>query len=240
MNKRLPWLDVDDPFPPVAAAFDDPPGLLAAGADLSPNRLLDAYTRGIFPWYSEGEPILWWSPAPRCVLLPGAFHATRSLRKTHRRGTITITANHAFDAVMRACATAGERSTLGTWITADMFRAYSRLHRLGWGHSVETWHDGRLVGGVYGLAIGKVFFGESMFSTMTDASKLALWHLCRALDALGFTLFDAQMETAHLRSLGAVCLSRAAFTEALAQATDPPVALPAAALQDAVAAAASF
>lgn len=224
MNK-LPWLEIDDPFPPVMAALREPNGLLAAGADLSPARLLDAYTHGIFPWYSDGEPILWWSPAPRCVILPERFHASRSLQKTWRSGAFTVTINRDFPAVMSACATTGDRAERGTWITREMFDAYCTMHRLGWAHSLETWHDGKLAGGIYGIAIGKIFFGESMFSRVSNASKIALWMLCRSLHTLGFRLVDCQMESAHLLSLGAQNISRAAFQSALQQLAHPATAL---------------
>jgi leucyl/phenylalanyl-tRNA--protein transferase len=214
---RLPWLHPHDSFPPVTAALREPNGLLAAGADLSPARLLDAYTHGIFPWYSEGEPILWWSPSPRCVIYPAQFHASRSLQKSWRRHAWRISPNTAFADVMLACATSGERAQRGTWITGAMVDAYCTMHELGWAHSLEVWRDDALVGGIYGLAIGEVFFGESMFSRVTDASKIALWWLCRSLHALGFALLDCQVENPHLLSLGAQCIPRGAFQHLLQQ-----------------------
>ena len=226
MRSLLPWLKPHDPFPPVTAALREPNGLLCAGADLSPARLLDAYTRGIFPWYSEGEPVLWWSPAPRCVIYPQQFHASRSLRKTWRSGQFHVSANRAFPAVMHACATVPRGYANGTWITRDMFDAYCALHTLGWAHSLEVWQEETLVGGIYGLAIGNIFFGESMFSRATDASKIALWWLCQSLHALGFALLDCQVENPHLLSLGATCIAREDFQALLQQHAHPATPLP--------------
>lgn len=214
-NKRLPWLEYADPFPPVTQALRQPNGLLCAGADLSPARLLDAYQHGIFPWYSAGEPILWWSPAPRCVIYPDQFHCSRSLQKRARSNVFTVTSNRAFADVMQACATAGTRAERGTWITQDMFNAYCKMHELGWAHSLEVWRDGKLAGGMYGLAIGKMFFGESMFSYATDASKIALLFLCRSLLQLEFQLLDCQVENPHLLSLGASNISHKFFQKSL-------------------------
>ena len=228
---RLPWLDLHDPFPPTTDAT--PHGLLAAGADLSPVRLLDAYQRGIFPWYSAGEPILWWSPAPRCVIYPEQFHASRSLRKRMRHNHFHISSNRAFADVMLGCASAGERAD-ATWISQDMFDAYCTLHKLGWAHSVEMWQDDKLVGGVYGVSIGKIFFGESMFSRITDASKITLFFLCQALAALEFRLLDCQVENPHLMSLGAHNISRTAFQSTLQQCIQPTTQLPCAHLQEAL------
>lgn len=224
--KRLPWLEPDDPFPPVTQAFREPNGLLAAGADLSPARLLDAYTHGIFPWYSDGEPILWWSPAPRCVIYPQQFHASRSLRKTWRSGQFHVSANRAFPVVIHACATVPRSHGNGTWITNEMMDAYCTMHALGWAHSLEVWRGEALVGGIYGLAIGNIFFGESMFSRATDASKIALWLLCRSLDALGFALVDCQVENPHLMSLGATRIAGEHFQALLQQHVHPAAALP--------------
>lgn len=228
---RLPWLETYDPFPPATGA--EPNGLLAAGADLSPARLLDAYQHGIFPWYSEGEPVLWWSPAPRCVIYPGQFHTSRSLQKRVRSNMFRISSNQAFAEVMLGCATAGERAN-GTWITQEMFDAYCTMHNLGWAHSVEVWKDNVLVGGVYGLAIGKIFFGESMFSRATDASKIALLFLCGSLTRLDFKLLDCQIENPHLLSLGAQNISRKTFQQALQLSVQPAVRLSHADLQDAL------
>jgi leucyl/phenylalanyl-tRNA--protein transferase len=223
-NMHLHWLDPQDPFPPITQAFREPNGLLAAGADLSPVRLLDAYQRGIFPWYSAGEPILWWSPAPRCVIYPEKFHTSRSLQKLVRSKIFTVTSNRAFADVMQACATVDNRQ-YGTWITQDMLDAYCAMHELGWAHSIEVWQEDELVGGVYGLAIGKIFFGESMFSYATDASKIALLFLCRALVALDLKLLDCQVENPHLMSLGAQNISGQRFQSTLKENVYPATAL---------------
>ncbi len=231
---RLPWLDPQDPFPPVTQALREPNGLLCAGADLSPARLLDAYQHGIFPWYSAGEPILWWSPAPRCVIFPPDFHTSRSLQKRLRKNVFTVTSNRVFADVMQACATVGDRQD-GTWITQDMFDAYCAMHALGWAHSIEVWQEDQLVGGVYGLAIGKIFFGESMFSRVTDASKIALYFLCRALVTLDFRLLDCQVENPHLLSLGAQNIPRKTFQTTLAAFSHPAVPLDVQELQQTIA-----
>ena len=207
----LPWLDADDTtFPDPESALAEPQGLLAAGGDLSPRRLLSAYGNGIFPWYEEGQPILWWCPDPRAVLLPEEIRVSRSLRKCIRRDVFTVSLDEAFDAVTAACAEP-RPSQGGTWITAAMRDAYAELHRLGYAHSVETWQDGELVGGLYGVAIGSVFFGESMFSRVTDASKVALVHLAEKLQSWGYELIDCQIESAHLASLGSRLLPRPRF-----------------------------
>jgi leucyl/phenylalanyl-tRNA--protein transferase len=206
----IPWLGETDPFPPVDRAMHDPNGLLAAGGDLSPGRLLDAYARGIFPWFNEGDPLLWWSPDPRMVLWLHKFHVSRSLRRTIRSGRYSVTLDTAFDDVMAECA-APRRGEDGTWITDEMTEAYQRLAALGHAHSVETWSDGQLVGGVYGVAIGRMFFGESMFSRRTDASKVAIAGLAAQLGRWGFELIDCQMSTSHLASLGAHEMPRAEF-----------------------------
>jgi leucyl/phenylalanyl-tRNA---protein transferase len=213
------WLRTDDrpdAFPPVTTALAEPDGLLAAGGDLSPERLLAAYRRGIFPWYEEGQPILWWSPDPRCVLLPDALKVSRSLSRRLRRGDYEITFDSAFDEVIRACAEPRQGSG-GTWITDAMIDAYVRLHTRGWAHSVEVWRQGRLVGGLYGVAIGRVFFGESMFSRATDASKVALVSLVSALLPLGYRMLDCQLPSAHLESLGAAAMPRPMFIDLLQQ-----------------------
>ncbi|MEM8548310.1 MAG: leucyl/phenylalanyl-tRNA--protein transferase, partial [Pseudomonadota bacterium] len=183
----LHWLGIEPStvFPPLSAALDEPNGLLAAGGDLSPERLLAGYQRGIFPWYSEGQPILWWSPDPRMVLLPGQFHASRSLRKHYRQRGWVLTVNTAFTAVVQGCARP-RRGEDGTWITPAMIAAYQTLHSLGWAHSFEVWLDDTLVGGLYGVAIDRVFFGESMYSSVTDASKIALWQATASLTQAGF------------------------------------------------------
>ena len=212
MNRRtLTWMDAADPFPPVERAMSRPNGLLAAGADLSPARLLDAYGRGIFPWFNDGEPPLWWSPDPRMVLFLGEFHVSRSLRRRVRSGVYTVTADAAFEAVMAGCA--DRRRDGGTWITAEMFDAYGQLHRLGHAHSVEVWAGDDLVGGLYGVAVGRMFFGESMFARRTDASKVALAHLARQIERWGFEVIDCQMATSHLSSLGAREVPRTEFLD---------------------------
>ncbi|MEO0617539.1 MAG: leucyl/phenylalanyl-tRNA--protein transferase, partial [Pseudomonadota bacterium] len=196
-------------FPDPESALDEPNGLLAAGGDLAVERLLAAHQRGIFPWYSEGQPILWWSPDPRMVLRPHDFHASRSLRRTLRRGDWSFTTNNDFEAVIDACADARPGQE-GTWITPAMRRAYIELHRAGWAHSVAVYQNGILAGGIYGVAIDGAFFGESMFHRVTDASKLALWYLCSLLERDDFAVLDCQMHTTHLETLGATNLPRRA------------------------------
>jgi leucyl/phenylalanyl-tRNA--protein transferase len=211
------------PFPDPAFTETEPNGLLAVGGDLSPQRLRNAYRLGIFPWYSAGQPILWWSPDPRLVLFPDGLRISRSLRRTLRRGTFAISLDRAFGAVIRACA-APRPDADGTWILPEIARAYERLHALGLAHSAEAWQDDELVGGLYGVAIGRTFFGESMFSRASDASKVALVHLVRSLAAWGYALIDCQVYTPHLASLGAVEIPRAEFQRRLAEAVDAPVA----------------
>lgn len=206
----IPWLEADDPFPPVVTALEEPNGLLAAGADLTPARLIDAYRHGIFPWYSRGEPILWWSPDPRMVLVPRAIRISRSLAKTLKNRGFDVRFDTAFRQVMRACAAPRDGQS-GTWITREMIDAYCRLHQMGIAHSVETWLDDKLVGGLYGIAIGAMFYGESMFARERDASKVALVHLTRHLDQQDYRLIDCQMATAHLASMGAREIPRAEF-----------------------------
>lgn len=204
----------DAPFPDVSLAEREPDGLLAVGGDLSVPRLLNAYRRGIFPWFSQGDPILWWSPDPRTILDPRRIRISRSLRKTLRRGRFTVSMDRDFDAVIRACS--GPRpGSDGTWLVPEMIAAYERLHRHGYAHSVEIWDEGALVGGLYGVALGRVFFGESMFSRATDASKVALVHLCHRLSAWGFGLIDCQVLTAHLIRMGAEEIPRATFVRLL-------------------------
>ena len=210
----IPWLDPHDRtlFPEAETALRDPDGLLAVGGDLSPERLLNAYRRGIFPWYSEGQPILWWSPDPRLVLFPDRLHVSRSLRKTIRKAPFSITLDRDFPAVIRGCAMS-RQGTEGTWITEEMEFAYQRLFELGWAHSVEAWQDGYVVGGLYGVAIGQVFFGESMFNQVADASKIAFVHLVHQLHQFGVRLIDCQVETAHLSRFGAELISRRQFLD---------------------------
>lgn len=212
----IAWLGDDpDAFPPVEQALTEPNGLLAAGGDLSPQRLRAAYQRGIFPWYNRGEPILWWSPDPRLVLYPADFKFRRSLAKSWRQKGYRVTVNQAFDEIMQLCKAAREAS--GTWIHAEMQAAYGLLFRDGFARSVETWSHDRLVGGLYGVQIGSVFFGESMVSLTTDASKVALAHLCQNADHYQIRLIDCQMPTAHLASLGAQLIPRSEFIAEVSQ-----------------------
>ncbi len=209
----IPWLDPDasPQFPDTAQALSEPAGLLAAGGRLSVEWLLVAYRQGIFPWFGENEPILWWSPAPRTVLYPEAFHTSRSLARLARRTCYTIAENRDFTAVIEACA--GERADHpGTWINSQMIDAYLDMHDAGFAHSVECRDDDRLVGGLYGVALGQIFFGESMFSQAPNTSKLCLKHLA---ESGRFRLIDCQLPTAHLRSLGATEIGRAEFERAL-------------------------
>jgi leucyl/phenylalanyl-tRNA--protein transferase len=217
----IPWLRPRDPFPPLERALEEPNGLLAAGGDLSPARLLEAYRRGIFPWFSEGEPILWWSPDPRMVLFPAELKVSRSLAKTLRNREYEVRADTAFRAVVEACA-APRRGQRGTWITAEMTEAYCRLHELGHAHCAETWIGGELAGGLYGVALGRAFFGESMFSRATDASKIALVHLVRQLRRWDFGIIDCQMNTPLLASFGAREIPRREFTRRLKDLVNYP------------------
>jgi leucyl/phenylalanyl-tRNA--protein transferase len=216
-SNRVAWLSPTDPpdsFPLIDLALREPDGLLAAGGDLSTERLLVAYRAGIFPWYEEGQPILWWSPDPRCVMRPREFHVSRRLRQYARRSTLTLSWNRAFDQVIEACA--GHRiSQRGTWITADVMNAYKQLHADGWAHSVEVWDGEKLVGGVYGLSIGRVFFGESMFSRQDNASKFAMLGLCSDLARNDFEILDCQVLSQHILTLGARLITRAEFSEIL-------------------------
>ena len=202
-------------FPPLEAA--SPEGLLAVGGDLNPDRLLSAYRQGIFPWYSDDQPILWWSPDPRAVLYPSKLHISKSLRKSLRTRGFEVSADRAFALVIAACAESRNRGE-GTWITSGMQDAYCALHRMGYAHSVETWHNGELVGGLYGLAIGKAFFGESMFSRVADASKTALVGLATSLAAEGYRFIDCQVVSEHLTSLGAQATPRDRFASELNEA----------------------
>ncbi len=208
-------------FPPLTKAMTDPDGLLAAGGCLSTKRLLKAYRSGIFPWYSPGEPILWWSPNPRLILFPEQLKVSRSLRKTLRQNTLTFTVDSAFDQVIAACAKPRSYSE-GTWISDDMQQAYCRLHQLGYAHSAEAWLNGELVGGLYGIALGKVFFGESMFHTYTDASKVVFVSLIEQLKLWGYQLIDCQVHSQHLESLGAINCERSEFIGLLNRYCDEP------------------
>lgn len=228
----IPWLEGHAPFPDVSEALtelDGAPGLLAAGGDLSPPRLLQAYRRGIFPWFSEGQPILWWSTDPRMVLRTDRFVISASLKKTLRKvhksaksdGRWQVRFDTAFEQVMRACA-APRRDSAGTWISEDIIDGYCALHRMGYAHSSECWLDGELVGGAYGVCIGRMFYGESMFARVSDASKIALAYLVHFLKQNGVPLIDCQQETSHLAFLGGTLMSRAEFIEHLKKATAQP------------------
>ncbi|HTD05300.1 leucyl/phenylalanyl-tRNA--protein transferase [Undibacterium sp.] len=224
----IPWLEADTPFPDVALALkeeDGAAGLLAAGADLSGNRLLDAYRHGIFPWFSEGQPILWWSTDPRMVLMTADFKVSDSLKKKLKKidtdDRWEIRFDSAFEQVMRACA-APRKDGAGTWISEDIVVGYTGLHSRGYAHSSEVWLDGQLVGGAYGVCIGRMFYGESMFARVTDASKIALAHLVHFLAKNGVKMIDCQQETAHLASLGASPIPRAEFIDWVQQAIVAP------------------
>jgi leucyl/phenylalanyl-tRNA--protein transferase len=222
----IPWLEPHEPFPPVELALRDPNGLLAAGADLSTGRLLDAYARGIFPWFNGEDPVLWWSPDPRMVLYLKELHVSRSLRRTIRSGEFHVTLDSAFNDVMAGCAEPRPGQD-GTWITREMTEAYTSLAALGYAHSVEAWAGGALAGGLYGVAIGRMFFGESMFARRSDASKVAFVSLVRQLERWGFELIDCQMATSHLASLGAREIPRREFVAHVGHLVRrPPVASP--------------
>lgn len=211
---KLPILDPSNPdqgFPAIETALTDPDGLLAVGGCLSPKRIINAYKHGIFPWYSPGEPVLWWSPDPRLVLFPEHLNVSRSLRKTIRKGGFKITYDQAFPQVIQYCAAPRDEET-GTWITEEMYLAYTQLHQQGIAHSIEAWSDGELVGGLYGIAIGQVFFGESMFHRKTDASKVAFCFLVQLLSQWNYKLIDCQVHTNHLSSLGAEQIERKDFS----------------------------
>jgi leucyl/phenylalanyl-tRNA---protein transferase len=217
----IPWLEGDAPFPPVQRALAHPNGLLAAGGDLSPDRLLAGYRHGIFPWFSDDDPILWWSPDPRMVLFPRELKISRSLAKAMRNRPYEIRFDCAFSSVIAECA-APRVNASGSWITERMREAYQRLHRLGWAHSVETWIDGELAGGLYGVALGRVFFGESMFTRARDASKMALVALVARCIGEGIALIDCQMHTQHLATLGAREIPRREFARLLQELVHYP------------------
>lgn len=224
MALTLPRLNEDNLwFPAVAQALDEPNGLLAFGGDLRPERILAAYRRGIFPWYQDDQPILWWSPDPRAVLFPEQIHISRSMRKVLASNLFTVRMDTDFAGVMRGCAELTERRS-GTWITGPMFDAYCKLHELGYAHSIEVWHDGELVGGLYGIALGAVFFGESMFSREKNASKIALIRLCQQLQHWGFAVIDCQVSNPHLHSMGANTIARSTFVKLLQQHIDRTLA----------------
>lgn len=216
--------DPPESFPDPARALREPDGLLAVGGDLSPARLLYAYRHGIFPWYDAGLPILWWSPDPRALFLPGSVHVSRSLQKRMRRGGYELRLDTAFAEVMRACA--GPRPQYpdgGTWLDGEMQAAYQELHHLGYAHSAELWVDGELKGGLYGVALGRVFFGESMFSHVTDASKIVLVELMQRLAGWGYAFMDCQVQSEHLQRMGSVPVARADFLQLLVKLCDQPV-----------------
>ena len=214
-----------EPFPDPTLAETDPDGLLAVGGDLSVERIVQAYRQGIFPWYGESQPILWWSPDPRMVLFPDELHVSRSLAREMRKGRFQVTFDQAFDRVIEACAQSRQADD-GTWLTAEMVAAYRCLHRLGIAHSVEAWQEGVLVGGLYGNALGSVFFGESMFARISNASKVAFVCLVRSLEHAGFRLIDCQVHTPHLQSLGAHLISRDEFLSLLNGAVNHPQCFP--------------
>ncbi len=220
-NQKLYWLEpnttTDNPFPPVEHAFKQPNGLLAAGGQLTPDWLTQAYLHGIFPWFNEGEPILWWSPDPRAVLFLDDLKISRSLRKTLNQNRFTITFDKAFMQVMHACA-APRKNASNTWITPEMLNAYNKLHQSGIAHSVEVWQNDVLVGGIYGIALGQVFFGESMFHRTRDASKVAFVKLVERLQQQNFKLIDCQIHSDHLQSLGATEIPRSEFIKLLKNA----------------------
>ena len=215
MDSSFPYLDETEffQFPSVTKA--SPEGIVAMEGNLSPGMLLSAYKQGIFPWYSEGEPILWWSPDPRMVLFPEKIHISKSMHRSFKRGRFSFSMDNNFREVVNSCGGIPRKHEDGTWITSEMKNAYTHLHELGWAHSMEVWEDNELVGGLYGLSIGSVFFGESMFSRKTDASKAAFIMLARILGNLGFTMIDCQLYTPHLESLGAVKIDRQKYLNLL-------------------------
>jgi len=216
-SPQITWIDSNDPpeaFPDIEKAFETPDGLLAAGGDLSSERLLYAYRHGIFPWFDEGQPILWWSPDPRCVLYTNELCLTRRTIRSLKNSNFTIRVNTAFSDVVTSCAAHREGQD-GTWITAEMMAAYQDLHERNWAHSIEVWDSDRLVGGLYGIAIDRVFFGESMFSRENNASKAAMFVLCKMLRENNVELLDCQVESPHLLTLGAKLISRRQFGSVL-------------------------
>ncbi|MDG2107899.1 MAG: leucyl/phenylalanyl-tRNA--protein transferase [Woeseiaceae bacterium] len=222
-NGHVIRLSQDDPpetFPSVSATLTGPEGLIAVGGDLSSERLLFAYQNGIFPWYNKDQPILWWSPNPRCVFLPGDFHISRRLQRELRCSSAELRVNTAFSKVIRECASP-RRSEKGTWITSDMIKAYEKLYRQGWAHSIEIWESNKLIGGLYGLAIGQIFFGESMFSRVSNASKIALLFIANHLESSALKLLDCQVVSTHLETLGARIISRSNFIERLSDVSLP-------------------
>ena len=216
---QLAVLDTQNPiFPEPNTALDDPDGLLAVGGNLQPDTLLSAYHQGIFPWYNEDDPIFWWSPSTRCVIDPLNLHISKSLQKQLRKQSYRVTFNQSFDQVIKACAERDNKTD--TWINSDMILAYTRLNRLGKAHAIEVWEDEVLIGGAYGVAIGAIFCGESMFSRKTNGSKIALVYLCHHLSNLGFKLVDCQLQTEHLMSMGGESLEKTVFLKRLHQYRD--------------------
>ncbi|HCS89477.1 MAG: leucyl/phenylalanyl-tRNA--protein transferase [Thiohalocapsa sp. PB-PSB1] len=222
---NIPYLlaanDPSGSFPPVSEALTEPDGLLAIGGDLSVKRLIHAYRHGIFPWYGENDPILWWSPDPRTILVPDEIRISRSLRKFLRKSPFEVTMDRDFRSVIHACAMPREPGG-GTWLMPEMISAYRKLHALGIAHSVEVWKDGMLAGGLYGIAVGAAFFGESMFTRIDNASKIALVYLCRRLSTWNFRLIDCQVQTDHLLRMGARHIPRTKFIHMLEQLRDRP------------------
>jgi len=222
VDHKLYWITENrlaEEFPDVSHALTEPDGLLAIGGELNPDRLLDAYRKGIFPWYSEGQPIMWWAPDPRCVLFPDEFRISRSLKKSLRNDDYIVSFNKAFSEVVKSCAKPRLKSP-GTWITQAIIKNYQLLHESGYAHSVECWYQGELVGGLYGIAIGQIFFGESMFSRMTDTSKICFAHLVHLLKTRGYTLVDCQVYSEHLEHLGARVIPRDEFSSILNRGCD--------------------
>ena len=219
----IPWLDPATlDFPATENALDDPNGLLAVGGDLSPQRLIAAYRQGIFPWFEASQPILWWFPSPRAVLFPERIYLSKSLKKRIRQQHYTVTCDQQFRQVIEHCADTPRAGQDGTWITDEMLDAYCQLFEMGIAHSIEAWNNGQLVGGLYGIAIGKVFYGESMFSLSADASKVAFAHLAKQLENWGFAVIDCQISNPHLSSLGAEEISRESFNKLLSDNIDRP------------------
>lgn len=217
---QLPWLEPSSPFPAPETALTEPNGLLAASDDLDPNQILLAYQNGIFPWYSEDQPVLWWTPNPRCVIYPKDVHIAKSLKKHIRKTQPKITFDEDFKQVIRHCARLDSEE--GTWITEDMEYAYTQLHENGHAHSVEVWQNNELVGGLYGIAMGNCFFGESMFSLSPNASKIAFIALCQQLEAWNYQIIDCQVDNPHLRTLGAITIERSLFLKQLKTALSSP------------------
>ncbi|MFV1874006.1 MAG: leucyl/phenylalanyl-tRNA--protein transferase [Oleiphilus sp.] len=217
---ELPWLDKHTDFPNPSAALSEPNGLLAASSELCTEQILLAYRSGIFPWYSEEQPVLWWSPDPRCIIYPNQVHISRSLKKHNKQHQPRLTFDSHFAQVIRHCARLDSEE--GTWITAEMEEAYIALHEAGYAHSVEVWENNTLIGGLYGIAMGQCFFGESMFSLAPNASKIAFAYLCRQLEKWNYQIIDCQVDNPHLRTLGAITIPRKTFLEQLERSVNKP------------------